>query len=84
MLEVQEAYLVAKAAYEAAIETKQFDDIEELEDNLLDTEFALYDWFGELAVKTKKMSKEDIELLRRKSTGKQWDKIIEMAANCKL
>lgn len=76
---IQKKYIKAKAAYETAFKMGRWDLVDQLEDPMIEAEFALVDWAFEVAVKSGQMSKEDTDFMRRNSNGEQWEKLVDLA-----
>lgn len=83
MNELQKAYAMAKAAYDAAFAAENWDLVDKLEDPYLDAELALADWAFEVVIATGQMTKEDTDFLRRNANGERWEKIVDMAFRLK-
>ena len=83
MNELQKTYAIAKAAYDAAFEAKNWDLVDKLEDPYIDAELALMDWAFAVVIATGKMTKEDTDFLRRNANGEKWDNLVNMAFRLK-
>lgn len=79
MNNIQKTYAKAKAAYETAFKMARWDLVDQLEDPMLDAEFALVDWAFTVAIASGEMSQADADLLRRNSSGDQWEKLVDLA-----
>lgn len=74
--ELQNLYIQRKAAYEAAAEVGNWDLVEKLEDDYIQSEFDLVKWGLDQAVEMNRMSQEDAEMVFR---NMPIDKFHEMA-----
>ncbi|WP_025847567.1 hypothetical protein [Paenibacillus ehimensis] len=78
MNQIQQAYALAKAAYDAAVESENWELVEQLEDAYLDSESILVDWALTVAEKSGKLSDKEIELLR-KNWALHHERIVNLA-----
>lgn len=84
MNELQFNYAKLKAQYETTIEMEMWDLVEEIEDAMLDAEFALMDWVFEKCIEQGKLSKADCDMMRKNSNSEQWDKMVDLGMRLKL
>lgn len=78
MNQLQKTYTLAKAAYDTAFKNEDWELVDKLEDTYIEAEFALVDWAFDEAEKTGKISREDIEFIRKNSNLEQWAKFVDM------
>lgn len=80
MNNLQLNYAKAQAAYDTAFEAKNWQLVDQLEDPMLDAEFALLDWMFDVAVKTSsELSRDDLEKLLRKSNTEKRKELVDIA-----
>ncbi|MBU7318433.1 hypothetical protein [Paenibacillus oleatilyticus] len=65
MNEIQQAYETAKAVYDAAVESENWDLVEQVENAYLDAESSLVNWALDVAEKTGRLSANEMDLLRK-------------------
>ncbi|MCP1306956.1 hypothetical protein [Paenibacillus tyrfis] len=78
MNEIQQAYATAKAAYDAAVESENWELVEQVEDIYLDAESVLVEWALNVAEKTGRLSANEMELLR-KNWIQHHERIVKLA-----
>jgi hypothetical protein len=78
MNQIQLAYITAKAAYDTAVEVKDWKLVESLEEPYLDAEFELVQWALDQAENSGLVSPADLSILRRRWTL-QSEKVIDLA-----
>ena len=79
MTELQKAYTLAKAAYDAAFKAEDWDLVDKLEDPYLDLEFELVEWLKEEAAKTGKITKEELNFTHEKGGLSVHERMVDMA-----
>lgn len=79
MTELQQAYTLAKAAYDAAFKAEDWDLVDKLEDPYLDLEFELVEWLKEEAAKTGKITKEELNFTHEKGGLSVHERMVDMA-----
>lgn len=79
MTELQAKYVAVKAAYDEAFKMENWELVDQLEDDYIETEFALVEWSFEEVQKTGKMSAEECEMLRKNSNLEQWSRMVDLA-----
>lgn len=80
MNKYQTAYVKAKAAYDAAVESKQWDLADELMEPYVVAEREMVEWMFSVVEKTGAMKKEDIKLMRDNWTSNDFiDRVVDLA-----
>lgn len=80
MNKLQQAYAIAKAAYDTALEAKDWDLVEELEDGFLEAEAAMVEWALDHAEKTKMIPAAELKTIRDRWIFPPFhDRMVDMA-----
>lgn len=79
MTQLQRSYILAKAAYDAAFKTENWELVDKLEDPYLELEFELVEWLKEEAAKTGKMTKEELDYIHQNAGLDVHEKMVDMA-----
>ena len=82
MNKLQKEYLKLKSMYDQAVNNEDWDRVEEMEDNSIETEYNLVKWSFHEAIKAG-MKKEEADYMLKNSSLEQYQKFVSLALQLK-